>query len=810
MGNTALGIAFTVSAVTGASVGATFATVETKVKGLRTELKSLQGASTKAAALLAADEHLKKAQRANLANPTEKTALALQTAQARFNSAERAAAKYNITVKNAAQAHAATTAQIEKTTAALATQEKFQANKAKRKEIQGEMVATIATVATVAAPVKLAIDYESAMADVKKVTNFDAPGFKQFSEDILALSTRIPMSAEGLAKIAAAAGQAGIAESELLRFTEDAAKMAVAFDISAEEAGSAMTGLRTNFKLNQDGVISLGDSYNHLANNMDATAGDLVNFANRVGGTASIYKFTGQQVGALGATFVAMKTPAEVGARATNSLMMKLGNAATQGKDAQAAFRRLGFSGKEMSEAFEKDAQGALLMFLQAVKGSSDPMRELNAIMGEGFADEIAKLVSGLDEYKKALKLVGDQSAYAGSMEAEYAARSQTTANALELLKNSGARLGITIGSVVLKPIAGLAALLQTALDPVINLARSCPVLTGVVMTVAVAFTAAKLAALGGMYAWTLVHDGWLTLRGMGSRLMSMLRVIPMLFRATTYQMLWQRGAALASAAGMKIQAAATWVVTTAQKALNLAMSSNPIGIVIKVAAAAAAALFGLYQTCEPVRVAVDTVISAIKDAFWSVVKTVASVYDKVSSFFGGEGTAVADLERYLGKTEDVAKATAEIPSVPPTKTVLAEYAETEGFVSVLAQPQATDAYTQVQSLAAGSAAQAQAQPQAKVAPTQAQAQAKVAPSATAFGGAAKQPGPASPGGQAAGVNVAPQITFSVNFSGVPSKDVGELLVGAVKAKERELASYFEKMLADIASNQRRLGYDYP
>jgi TP901 family phage tail tape measure protein len=801
MGNTALGIAFTVSAATGASVGATFATVETRVKGLKTELKGLQATSTKAAGLLAADEHLQKAQRANLANPTEKTALALKTAQERYNSAERAAARYNVTVKNAAQAHAATTAQIQKTTAALAVQEKFQANKAARREIQGEMLATVATVATVAVPVKLAIDYESAMADVKKVTNFDAPGFKQFSEDMLNLSTRIPMSAEGLAKIAAAAGQAGIAESELLRFTADAAKMAVAFDISAEEAGSAMTGLRTNFKLNQDGVIALGDSFNHLANNMDATAGDLVNFSNRVGGTASIYGFSGQQIGALGAAFVAMKTPAEVGARAANSLMMKLGNAGKAGKDAQAAFQRLGFSGKDMSEAFKKDAQGAMLSFLEAVKRSSDPMRELNAIMGEGFADETAKLVSGLDEYKKALGLVGDASAYAGSMGAEYEARSKTTANALELLKNSGARLGITIGSVLLKPIAATAAILQTTLEPVVKLISACPVLTGVLMTVATAFAAAKLAALGGRYAWTLVSDGWLTLRAGGARLMGVLRLLPMLFQAGTYRMLWQRGAALATAASMKIQAAATWVVTTAQKALNLAMSSNPIGIIIKVVAAAAVALYGLYQTCEPVRVAVDKVISGIKDAFWSVVKTVASVYDKVSGWFGGEGTAVADLERYLGKTEDVAKAAAEIPQATPipaaTAAAMPDAMGYDGWGYT--PPEPTTAKTQAASPAASALSGAGAAPSSAASPT---ASAPSGAGAAPAGVAPRTPAPAGGG------TIAPQITFTVSFNGVPSKDVGELLVGAVRSKERELTGYFEKLMADIASNQRRLAYD--
>ena len=235
------------------------------------------------------------------------------------------------------------------------------------------------------------------------------------------------------------------------------------------------------------------------------------------------------------------------------------------------------------------------------------------------------------------------------------------------------------------------------------------------------------------------------------------------------------------ASASMKIQAAATWVVTTAQKALNLAMSSNPIGIVIKVVAAAALALYGLYQTCEPVRVAVDTVITAIKDAFWGVVKTVASVYDKVSGWFGGSGTAVADLEAYLAKTEDVAKATAAMPSVPPTTAALAADPEIPGLA--------------VAPAAVAVSAEA-------TAPATTPAPARGAKAAPVSASAAPMP---ETGG---GMSLAPQISFSINFAGVPSQDVGTVLVGAIKAKEREVASYFEKMLEGIASNQRRLAYD--
>ena len=101
-----------------------------------------------------------------------------------------------------------------------------------------------------------AVKFESSMADVRKVVDFDSPEqFKQMGKDILDLSTRIPMAAEGLAQIVAAGGQSGIDRDELLGFAESAAKMGVAFDITAEQAGDMMAKWLTAFKMGQSDVV---------------------------------------------------------------------------------------------------------------------------------------------------------------------------------------------------------------------------------------------------------------------------------------------------------------------------------------------------------------------------------------------------------------------------------------------------------------------------------------------------------------------------------------------------------------------------
>ena len=121
----------------------------------------------------------------------------------------------------------------------------------------------VALTSAFAVPISQAMDFESQMADVRKVVNFDTPQqFKEMSEDVLKLSTRLPMAANGIAQIVAAGGQAGIARNDLMQFASDAVKMGVAFDQTAEESGQMMAQWRTAFKMTQDGVVVLADKIN--------------------------------------------------------------------------------------------------------------------------------------------------------------------------------------------------------------------------------------------------------------------------------------------------------------------------------------------------------------------------------------------------------------------------------------------------------------------------------------------------------------------------------------------------------------------
>lgn len=368
--------------------------------------------------------------------------------------------------------------------------------------------------------IKPAMAFESSMADVRKVVDFDTPQqFKEMSQDILNLSTKIPMAADGLAQIVAAGGQSGIARTELTAFAEAAAKMGVAFDVSADQAGDMMAKWRTAFKMSQSDVVALADKINYLGNTTAASAPLISDVVTRIGPLGAVGGVASGEIAAMGASMVGSGIQSEVAATGIKNLILSLVAGTSATKSQNAAFAELGLSAVDMAQYMQKDAKGAILTVLEAVK-QLDPARQasvLQDLFGKESLGAIAPLLSNLDALKKNLNAVGNSANYAGSMEKEFAARAATSENSVQLLANAANKAKIAIGAGLLPAITPMAEKMGAFAVTVGDLAAKYPNLTatlvggiGVIFTGAAAvngflraFNGLKLAVFGTKAAYS-------------------------------------------------------------------------------------------------------------------------------------------------------------------------------------------------------------------------------------------------------------------------------------------------------------------
>lgn len=348
-----------------------------------------------------------------------------------------------------------------------------------------------------------AIQYESALADVKKVVNFDTPAqFKQMGEDIGKMSDRLPMAATDIAKIVAAGGQSGIAREELLGFAEAAVKMGIAFDQTADQSGDMMAKWRTSFKLTQGGVETLADKINYLGNTGPANTKQISDIVTRIGPLGAIAGLASGQIAALGATMAGVGVGQEEAATGIKNFMLAMTKGTSATKTQALAFKSLRLDSKAVAKAMQKDAQGTILDLLDRVQ-KVDPAAQaglLTNLFGSESVTAIAPLLTTLDLLKGNLQKVGDAQKYAGSMDKEYASRAATTANNLQLLRNTVASVARAVGNALLPGINAVVDSLRPMISQAAELVQANPQLVKGLAIAGAAFTALRI----GVYAATV------------------------------------------------------------------------------------------------------------------------------------------------------------------------------------------------------------------------------------------------------------------------------------------------------------------
>ncbi|WP_181562947.1 phage tail tape measure protein [Campylobacter hyointestinalis] len=520
--------------------------------------------------------------------------------------------------------------------------------KANAEELKADFTSAtslIARSAAIALPIKTAIDFEESMADVRKVVDFETKDeLKKFGGEILALTKEIPLSASELATITASGGQLGIAKENLLEFTTIAAKMGVAFDMGADEAGDSMGKMMNIFGMDIKAVSLLGDAINHLSDNSASKAKEIVEVLKRIGGTAKTIGMTASEASSLASAFISLGKTPELAATSADTLMKKLGNLKIDDKTKE-TFSSLGLDPEFIAANMAKAPEQTIMLFLEKAKElkGSEQLKVLTDIFGDGFAGDIALLVNGLDTYKKAIKDVANSEAYVGSMDKEFKNKSDTTANALQILKNSVSEIAINFGSVFLPAIANGSKAIAGLISSVTNFTGQVPGLNTILGFSIAGFLMLKPAIISVRLASNYLMTSWISLR----QIIAVLNIKKglMIARLTSLS-LWHKINAVSSnihslaitklGASMSFLKKALIGAGMGARILKLALISTGIGALVVIAGE-------IIANWDKVKVFFSSIWESIKPYWQATTQFFSDIWQGLSGFLSGIFTPVID-----------------------------------------------------------------------------------------------------------------------------------------------------------------------
>lgn len=489
-------------------------------------------------------------------------------------------------------------------------------------------------------PLGEAMKFESAMADVRKVIDFPTPqGFKQMGQDVQDLSLRLPMIPQEIAAIVAAAGQAGIARGELLRFAEDAAKMGVAFDTTADDAGQTMATWRTAFRMNQDAVVQLADRINYLGNTGPANVRQISEVVNRIGALGEVAGLQSGPLAALGATVAGMGIQSEVSATGIKNMLLTLASGAAATKAQRGVFEAIGVDAEQMASHLQVDAGGAIMSVLEKLRQLPKDTQAgmMTKLFGRESVAAIAPLLTNLELLQSNFAKVTDAQQYQGSMQAEYASRVATSENSLQLLKNSMLVVAQSIGDTLIPDFKAFAAHAGAVVGRVIEWTRANPELVRSIVRITVGGTA-LVTVLGGLLmgaglaamAFSQIHGAIAILSG-GNGVMSLVRslgqlggrVFPWLLNGARLLLSLLAGISwpvLAIGAAVAAVAVVVWRYWGPIKAFM-------VGVWEGLRAAATPVLSEIVAALAPLKPAWDAVAGALKSV-WNWAKQLFTPFD--------------------------------------------------------------------------------------------------------------------------------------------------------------------------------------
>lgn len=335
------------------------------------------------------------------------------------------------------------------------------------------------TTAAIVSCTQEASKFENYMADVVKyVDNLaDATGkisdkvsgngktyaenYELMKDAIKDLSTQIPYTQEDLTRLAAAAGQSGKALEDLVKvdgagnitgFLRDIAMVGTAMDIEADQAGNWAAKWEQAFKMSHEEVMVLFDQINYLGANSATTAAEI---AEAVNSAASLGQIGGVDVATTAALADAMLATGVASDRVGTSIkrmITNLSKGASATKAQQELWLEMGMSAEGVARSMQEDSVGTLNAIFTAVNNlpQERQVAALSTLFGQWAIEGGAKVAGNLDVFTKALEMVSDPSLYGGSMEREFAIKSNTPEAVATMLESTKTALQIDIGEAFL------------------------------------------------------------------------------------------------------------------------------------------------------------------------------------------------------------------------------------------------------------------------------------------------------------------------------------------------------------------------
>lgn len=313
------------------------------------------------------------------------------------------------------------------------------------------------------ASAKFAIDFEDSFAGVKKTVDATPEQLAKIKQGIIDLSTTgidgrgaIPQTTTELNELAAAGGQLGISQENIIDFTEVMAQMGTATNLVGEEGAATLARFQNVMGVGQNEIRNIGSAIVDLGNHSATTESEIAAMALRMGKYGSSVRMSAADVLGYSAALSSLGIEAQMGGSAIGRTWLSIEKAVANGGEGLKAFAKYsGKSAEEFKEQWNTDSSGAfngLLKGLQSAENLTVALDDLGINNTQDIQAMMA-LVNGYDLVTESVNRSNTAYQENTALQEEFNAKNETTASKLANTKNNIIEAARSIGETMLPSI---------------------------------------------------------------------------------------------------------------------------------------------------------------------------------------------------------------------------------------------------------------------------------------------------------------------------------------------------------------------
>ena len=313
------------------------------------------------------------------------------------------------------------------------------------------------------ASAKFAIDFEDSFAGVKKTVDATPEQLAKIKQGIIDLSTTgidgrgaIPQTATELNELAAAGGQLGISQENIIDFTEVMAQMGSATNLVGEEGAATLARFMNVMGTSQGEIRNIGSAIVDLGNHSATTESEIAAMALRMGKYGSSVRMSAADVLGYSAALSSLGIEAQMGGSAIGRTWLSIETAVASGGEGLTKFAKYsGKSAEEFKKQWNTDSSGAfngLLKGLQSAENLTLALDDLGINNTQDIQAMMA-LVNGYDLVTESVNRSNTAYKENTALQEEFDRKAETTASQLSVTKNNIVEAARSIGETMLPSI---------------------------------------------------------------------------------------------------------------------------------------------------------------------------------------------------------------------------------------------------------------------------------------------------------------------------------------------------------------------